>query len=211
MSAVLLSSIQTSTTALAVLRESTADMHRTLDQNSCMSTLMQSDLQLERYAQVLMRLYAIYRPLESVLFDAEQMHGRVGSWYPKFHWLEDDLLVLSQQGVVSLRDLETVRPATLTISSRAELAGCHYVLEGATLGGQVVAARVRASLGQRAQLAMQFLSGYGSDTHARWRKTCQQIETVLDTPEALFDACAQARAVFALFIAGLAQRKLQSV
>ncbi|MGY8905120.1 MAG: biliverdin-producing heme oxygenase [Burkholderiales bacterium] len=210
MSAVL-QSIQTSATALAVLRESTADMYRTLDQNSCMTALMLPDLQLERYAQVLMRLYAIYRPLESALFDAEQVHGRVGSWYPKYHWLEDDLLMLSQQGMVSLCDLETVRPCGLTIGSRAELAGCHYVLESATLGGQMIAACVRASLGQRAQLAMQFLSGYGSDTHPRWGKTCQQIETALDTPKALFDACAKARAVFALFIAGLAQRKLQSV
>lgn len=211
MSAVLHSDLQTSVTALAVLRESTSDLHRTLDQNSCMTALMQPDLQLECYAQVLIGLYAVYRPLELALYDAERTLGRLGNWFPKFHWLEDDLLVLSQQGVVSLYDLERVRPSLLKMSSRAEMAGCLYVLEGSTLGGQVIASRVRASLGNRSHLAMQFLAGYGNDTHLRWGMTCREIEAALDSPEAQFEACAKAREVFGVFIAGLRQHKLQAV
>lgn len=50
----------------------------------------------------------------------------------------------------------------------AEAFGRLYVLEGATLGGQVVARHLRRRLGPEVDGALQFLTVYSQQTGARW-------------------------------------------
>jgi heme oxygenase len=55
------------------------------------------------------------------------------------------------------------------LSSFPRAVGCMYVLEGATLGGQVVLRQVRAALGVDAASGASFFAGYGSRNGAMWQ------------------------------------------
>ena len=60
----------------------------------------------------------------------------------------------------------------LPLNNAAKALGCLYVLEGATLGGVLIARHVRASLGFDGDAGSAFYLGYGPRTGAMWRGFC---------------------------------------
>lgn len=76
--------------------------------------------------------------------------------------------------------------------------GTLYVLEGSTLGGQVLCRH----LAHRLQLQphqLGYLTGHGRATGARWRATCALLEAALSTPALRAQAGAAAAVTFRLF------------
>lgn len=81
-------------------------------------------------------------------------------------------------------------------SGVAELVGAAYVLEGARLGGQFLAARIRQSAG--ASLPCEFFAGDGEDTGVHWRRFLDCAETMVAPQD--FDAAIRgAQHAFACF------------
>jgi heme oxygenase len=79
--------------------------------------------------------------------------------------LEADLLALGDRDLAriprceQLPDLDTV----------PQVLGCLYVIEGATLGGQIITRHLLANLGLTAQAGVAFFAGYGAETGPRWQ------------------------------------------
>src|SRR5690349_18827043 len=99
---------------------------------------MEPDLSIDRYQQVLRIFYGFYAPLEASLLRVTAAGPPLG--FPlraRCELIESDLYALG----VDRRELaELPRCIDLPrLSSREDLAGCLYVLEGACLGGQVIA------------------------------------------------------------------------
>lgn len=111
-----------------------------------------------------------------------QMHGFHRLWEPaiagalsnptffdprrKLHLLEEDLRTLGakpHQG-----------PSAMAFATQAEALGSLYVLEGSTLGGQLIARHVRSSLG----FEPAYHGGYGARTGEMWRSFRQRLEAV---------------------------------
>jgi len=185
------------------LKEATKDLHRTLDRESGMVRLMSADLGIAEYAQVLEKMLCIHAFIEPVLLQAEKTLGRVACWQPKADWLISDLRQLQPDIVFPFASLHAL--PNLYIHSLAELAGCLYVLEGATLGGQVILKRLRHTLGPEVETAVRFFQAYGDNTLARWGATCQGIDKHLQHEDDLVDACRKAREVFGVFITVMRQ------
>jgi heme oxygenase len=61
------------------------------------------------------------------------------------------------------------------LGTAAKLFGCLYVLEGATLGGQIITRHLNASLGLTPQSGGSFFSGYGQHTGSRWKEFCAHL------------------------------------
>ena len=55
------------------------------------------------------------------------------------------------------------------VASSARLFGCLYVIEGATLGGQVITRHLHTHLGLTPACGASFFSGYGAQTGSRWK------------------------------------------
>ena len=127
------------------LRRETADLHRRLEIDL---GLLESELSLDRYRRVLEFFFGFYAPIEAGL-------ARVASAGPplglplraRTALIESDLLSLG----LSRREIADLpRCADLPrLSCPEDLAGCLYVLEGACLGGQVIAPALRERLGRR--------------------------------------------------------------
>ncbi|WP_288582855.1 biliverdin-producing heme oxygenase [uncultured Methylobacterium sp.] len=61
------------------------------------------------------------------------------------------------------------RPAAVPPRDRAEAFGSLYVLEGSTLGGQVIARHVTQQLGLTGEDGCRYYRGHGRDTGAMWK------------------------------------------
>lgn len=58
----------------------------------------------------------------------------------------------------------------------AEAIGALYVIEGSTLGGQIISRMLRDSLGICPECGGAFFSGYGEENGAMWRAFCEAVE-----------------------------------
>lgn len=191
---------------MALLKSSTHDLHRRLDRASCMTRLMAADLSLQGYVEILKKLHNLYAAIEPALQTAEHHWGRSVEWQMKTDLLENDLLALGELPIGKSRHMHADQEfLTRLISSNAGLAGCLYVLEGSTLGGQMIAKRLRSTMGSQVMNALSFFDGYGVDTPSLWGANCARISAVLSDNEKIFVACTSAQHVFELFIAAMCE------
>jgi heme oxygenase len=62
-----------------------------------------------------------------------------------------------------------------TVESEAQAFGCLYVLEGATLGGQIISKYVADKLGYESERGATFFMSYGAEVRAMWCAFCQAL------------------------------------
>jgi heme oxygenase len=136
----------------------------------------------KHYDSLLQGFYGFYAPLENRL-----LHR------PEWHALDFD--VESRRKVPLLRrdlqcrgfsqkqiDALPLCPTLPDVSAFPQALGCLYVLEGATLGGQILARHFARVLGLDAQCGAAFFSSYGEHVGAMWRSFGQMMSAQATTP-----------------------------
>lgn len=129
--------------------------------------LMQPALSQAEYQRCITNFYGYYRPVELQLaacLQGSAWHG-VLSGRRKGGLLQHDLQCL---GVID-PDAMPVCAALPALITPAAAFGCLYVLEGATLGGQIISGHVASRFGYSEQHGAAFFNGYGQETGAMWR------------------------------------------
>ena len=149
---------------LARLRAETRPHHDAVEETL---DLTSEALDRDAYRRTLELFYGFYRPLEEGL-------RAVGGWVErgldvtersKTPLLEADLQTLGVADPGILR-VCTDLPPHATVAAAF---GCLYVLEGATLGGQVISRALRKSLGVTPETGGRFFHGYGDRTGPMWQ------------------------------------------
>jgi heme oxygenase len=161
---------------------------------------------LETYGELLVALRGFYGQVERSL-------GAVTGWdrltppidvraRRRAALLDDDLGRLGMAAPTWRPGSEPFFPA---LASLAAALGCLYVLEGSTLGGQIVARRARAALGEHLPVA--FFSGPGGgEVGAKWRAFQTALNAFATMPGqagVAEEAVLSARATFATLAARL--------
>jgi heme oxygenase len=172
-----------------LLHERTAPDHQALEATPVMRAFSGGNPSIGEYVDYLSRQRSLHAPLEAAL----------SRWLPpdwvdlrlrKSSWLLHDLRMLGAPG--DAPDVEVP-----SIGSWAEALGVLYVLEGGTLGLQVVRKRLQADH-PALHAAGSFLHGYGPDTGRHWRGFVQVLE---ELPPAEWPAAVgAARSTFASFL-----------
>lgn len=84
-------------------------------------------------------------------------------------------------------------PQLPELGSLARATGAAYVLEGSTLGGRYILAKLPPALAALRGRATAFLEGYGDETGARWRAFGEVVARAIGSPadedEAVLGAC----------------------
>ena len=150
---------------LARLRAETRAAHFAIEQTL---PLTDEALTLERYTQRLKQFYVFYQPVEAQLL---QGSDTLAEWLNvqercKTQFLRGDLNAL---GYTSAGSLPLCRKLPV-LASAAERFGCMYVLEGSTMGGQLITRHIRDRLGIRAESGGRFFNAYGDRTGAMWHQ-----------------------------------------
>lgn len=183
--------------ALQELRAETAELHALAERHV---RILDADATDAMYARYLARMYGFHVPMEDAFarHDALVAAGFDAAGRRKRALLSRDLAFF---GVVADRlPLCTALPPMETLP---QAVGAAYVVEGSTLGGAFIVARMRARLGHLVGPATAFLDGYGVQTGPQWRGFVALAERALPDEASRAAAGAAACATFAALIAWL--------
>ena len=162
---------------LATLKQETASSHEALERAL---DLLRPDLTLADYTALLERFWGFYEPWERAAAPSGLLSGR-----EKTPLLRADLVYLGSDTARLPRCPEL--PPTRTA---AEIVGAMYVLEGSTLGGQILSRHFERHLGVRTGEGASFFNGYADRTGSMWRSFREIAERNGD-PEASIDPARQ--------------------
>ncbi|AIB38456.1 MULTISPECIES: biliverdin-producing heme oxygenase [Pseudomonas] len=180
---------------LEALRTGTALLHVALEKRL---PFFSEGLDADWYQRLLQAYYGFYRPLESALYES----GLIPDGYDAVLRVKTPTLVcdlaalgLDDQAVSTLpRCLELP-----ILDTPAACLGALYVLEGATLGGQVLRREMTQRLNVNAHNGGAFLNIYGVETGRRWKDFLDYLgDQPLDAP-ARQSAVNAARSTFSCF------------
>lgn len=148
------------------LKSDTRARHVALESRT---VLLNRDLSHSNYSQCLQRFFGYYAPLERRLLEYRAWHeaGLVYDNRYKTAQIVQDLLALG----VTQNALLTIPQCNILpeLETTAQIFGCLYVLEGATLGGQIISRHLNVSLGLTPESGCSFFAGYGQKTGSQWK------------------------------------------
>ncbi|WP_310559128.1 biliverdin-producing heme oxygenase [Flavobacterium sp.] len=161
------------TTFLMRLRSKTANSHQLIEQNNVSQSLMSQNVTTIQYAQYLSKMYSFVHGFEKIVFpllknyEMLQLDDR-----RKSHLIEADLALLNYNGVQRHENDELF--STHYQTAAAALGGM-YVLEGSTLGGQIISRHLSKILGNAVDGKTTYLTAYTFQTGSMWKNFLQLL------------------------------------
>jgi len=169
------------------LREATRPQHDAVEDYLAVLDRM---LSTSEYRRLLERMWGFYTPLEKALLRLNWPEsGIVIAERCKSGWLRSDLTDLGYE--TQQIDRLPQCSAIPIVDSVPKGLGVLYVLEGATLGGQVILRQLAPDLGIGPSFAGRFYASYGADVGRKWRSYLTALDAVgrcRDTNAAIEDA-----------------------
>jgi len=180
-----------SLSVLARLKAETRPQHDELD---AALDLTSGSITLDFYRQTLEGFYGFYRPLELGMRAVggwdERGLDMQGRW--KTPLLERDLRALGVDDLAALPVCTDLPPH----GSVGAAFGCLYVLEGSTLGGQLINRSLQKTLAMTLDTGGCFFNGYGDRTGPMWQEFRVALEAFALRSGEGDDVVAAARATF---------------
>lgn len=150
-------------TISGLLRSHSFHEHRSLEARL---DFFNPQFSLEQYRNILALFYGYYAPIEELLSKLVLRDGLVADYEErkKTPLLRQDLGALGIQATHEILLCDRLP----RLKNASEVFGCLYVLEGATLGGQVLSKHFRERFGLQPDRGGAFFWSYGLATGARW-------------------------------------------
>lgn len=151
---------------LAELKEKTAARHQ---QTEDTVDLMREDFNLDDYKNLLVRFYSFYKPFEEKMRELsaadpiEFDHAERLNTPKLFKDLRE--LGMSENEIAEIKESDELP----RLDSKEKIFGALYVIEGSTLGGQVIARHLKQKFDIDAATGGAFFAGYGKETGTMWR------------------------------------------
>ena len=161
-----------------LLRHETRQEHHDLEKAL---DLFSDQFNVTDYRNLLLKLFVFH-----VAFDAYlAVKGHEGIIAEKFYlegrskktWLAQDVNFMGIDNVANIRNLSYDDFATL-LPSTEHIWGAIYVIEGSTLGGEILAKHFTKTLGLFPETGLRFFTAYGSQTKAKWNETIWQLNAL---------------------------------
>jgi heme oxygenase len=172
------------------LRRETEDDHRAVEETF---PLMHEELSVTQYVSCLLR-----------------MHGMVSAWEERSlevapRWMLTQLVARKRKKMLEL-DLawfgvengDDMRPVMPEIKNLPSLLGAMYVMEGSTLGGQLIARQLQKTLQLSDGKGSAFFWGHGDQTGLMWKEFCQVLKVKV-TDDETESVVLSAKAMFAIY------------
>jgi heme oxygenase len=168
------------------VKEATRVSHATAEE--VMMPLITGATTPHRYAALLQKLYGFYHPLEQLIqpFSAELQLP---------YSLEKSGLLVQDLVQLGSREKGTLCAQMPVIENRYDALGALYVLEGAALGGRIIA-RMLSVHKDLPPSAFAFFEGRGKETGPHWTQFTQLMNHQARTESQIAQVCAAASATF---------------
>ncbi|MER2103094.1 MAG: biliverdin-producing heme oxygenase [Pseudomonas atacamensis] len=150
------------------LRAGTAELHIALEKRL---PFFSDTLDTPAFERLMQAYYGFYQPLEQALLAS----GAVPNDFNLLPRLKADTLRADLRALGATADDLPLCEDLPVIDSSAASLGVLYVLEGATLGGQILRREIAARLNLDADNGAAFLDVYGAATGRRWREFIEYL------------------------------------
>lgn len=174
------------------LKQQTRSYHLELEHSLALLT---RPIERDEYQALLQRLWGFYQPLEQRLAATCAATDLV-RWDERWKapWLAQDLqaLGLARAAIDALPRAAALPPC----DTLAAALGCWYVLEGATLGGQLIARQLYPRLGLTPTSGGAFFISYDAQVGPMWQRFCVALTSYATTAERQAAMIAAACATF---------------
>ncbi|WP_172251161.1 biliverdin-producing heme oxygenase [Saccharibacillus deserti] len=170
-------------TILERLKNESAPYHDRVEANPYASAIMNGTIGLDEYRRYLELFYGFVAPLES---RAETSQAPRGAGYDletrrKTPMLERDLIRLGlSPAQIAALPLCGELP---DLSTPGKLLGCFYVIEGSTMGGQMITKKLSQSLAITPEAGLSYFNAYGPNTRIRWGEFRERLLEAADSEE----------------------------
>lgn len=189
---------------LSQLRRQTQPMHDALE---AALDLLSPRMDRDRYAQRLEDFLGFYGPYEESLHRSGELLALMSRERDrrKVPLLRDDLAFFGRTPDVieSLPRCSRLPP----MATGPQQLGCMYVIEGSTLGGQVVLRHLGPRLGISASAGGRFFNSYGRDVGTMWKSFLAELARGCATDEAGNEAVRAATSTFECLLAWFARQR----
>lgn len=153
------------------LKEETKSLHDEIEQTCLLKKILQQEITLSDYQLLIKKFYGFITPCEDLI--SSLICKSVIENRKKKPWLEQDLRELE---ISNNDDTKFQRCIDLPILSEHEhVLGYLYVMEGATLGGQVITKILENQLQITQDKGGRFFYGYGDETKMMWNEFCSLL------------------------------------
>ncbi|MBA2680079.1 MAG: biliverdin-producing heme oxygenase [Ktedonobacteraceae bacterium] len=172
---------------LQILRRETEACHRAVE--NCIP-LMHAELDTAQYVRCLRQMYGIVAAWEERAADAAPA------------WMQSTLAERQRKRLLELdlawfgvAEQDDRRPMLPEMNALPRLLGTMYVMEGSTLGGQLIARHLETTLHLRDGKGNAYFRGHGIQTGPMWKEFCEmlkqrvsddQTDTVVASAKAMF-------------------------
>jgi heme oxygenase len=148
-----------------VLRQATHEHHNQLNRHSMLAGLTQPDYTINEYQKLLCAYVGLYQALEQLILSFLSDNETQFDYRPRLKsaWLLQDLAYFHIEP-----DSFSHASQALNIKNRGDLIGILYVIEGSTLGGQLISKHLAKNLGITPETGGRFFGGYGENTATFW-------------------------------------------
>ena len=155
------------------LKLATQMWHRTIEKNTLIRKLTTKQIQLHEYRSILEKLYGFIAPCESILLNTRDYQYLLQN-RSKTPLLHQDLLALgsTEQSLTKLPLCQNI-PRFTTLGSGL---GYLYVIEGSTLGSQIITHCIQNNLALSPELGLRYFYGYGPQTKWQWQTFCDMLK-----------------------------------
>lgn len=174
--------MDTTKTLMDRLKIETQEQHQYLESLPFFSALMEEKLPFESYVGLLRAMAVVHAVLEhEISLSVNPVISSV--WQEKMRrlpFLEKDLSFIETKEIGDIAEAANCAlqlAEKIRLSSRpqsVDLLGCLYVLEGSTLGAQILRPKIAKLFNLRTE-GLSYLSSHGSETAARWKKFKQRM------------------------------------
>lgn len=156
---------------LAALRQATSSLHHEVEHRI---DFLSPDLTLSRYVRILQAFHAFFAPAEAEMAArCPAEHRDLWAGRERAHRLLDDLAALG----AAPTDTGSSEWCVPDVSGEGRWLGALYVLEGSTLGGQVISRHLEGHFGWRDGCGYSFFQGHGPHTGEKWREVVKALES----------------------------------
>lgn len=152
---------------LVRLKESTRPQHDNLEHDV---NLLRPDFTIKDYIHVLVRFYGFYKPLEATM--------KLPLDRNKTALLEKDLKHFG----IDPAQVETTKKLP-DLSTPSHVFGLRYVIEGSTLGSQVLSKHYKEIFDISPDSGCFFFTGYGKETMMKWKEFQEELLQFSTTKE----------------------------
>lgn len=153
------------------LQEETKSLHEKIEQTFLLKKILLQEITLSDYKLLIQKFYGFITPCE-VLIDSLTCKFVIKN-RKKQPWLEQDLRALK---ISKNNDTKLLICRNLPVLCEYEqVLGYLYVMEGATLGGQIIIKMLKTQLQITLDQGGRFFHGYGDKTKIMWNNFCVDL------------------------------------